>query len=78
MKVNEMIVGFILMVGISVAALAQTVINYEDGSTYTLSGKEEVYVSSQPLWKQRTLNNGNLIQIKRKARGRAGTTYRPL
>jgi hypothetical protein len=26
---------------------AQTVINYEDGSTYTLNGREEIYISSK-------------------------------
>lgn len=65
MKLNEMIVGLFVVCFMSVAAVAETVINYDDGSTYTLSGKEEIYVSSQPLWKQRTLNNGNLIQIKK-------------
>ena len=65
-SVNEMVIGFGLAVFFSLVAMSaygETVINYDDGSTYTLSGKEEIYVSSQPLWEHRTLNNGNLVQI---------------
>lgn len=61
-SVSAMLMSFLVVFCWSDYATSETVINYDDGSTYTLSGKEEIYVSSQPLWKQRTLNNGNLVQ----------------
>lgn len=47
---------------------ASTVITYDDGSTYTLSGRQEVYVSepSNEMFKRREYKNGNqyfVVQI---------------
>ena len=41
---------------------AQTVINYEDGSTYTLSDDEQIYIAvgSSALHKRQDYNNGNV------------------
>ena len=44
---------------ISVSAFGQTVINFEDGSTYTLSDGEEIYVSTEnsALFKRQIMRN---------------------
>ena len=55
----------LLIVMMSSIALADTVITYDDDSTYTLLENEEIYVSSGDLWKKTTLNNGKTIQIKK-------------
>lgn len=41
---------------------AQTVINYEDGSTYTLADDEQIYIAagSSPLHKKKDYSNGNV------------------
>lgn len=43
-------------------ASAQTVINYEDGSTYTLAGDEQIYIAagSSALHKKKDYSNGNV------------------
>ena len=48
-----------LSVLFSLGASAQTVINYEDGSTYTLSDGEEIYVSTEnsALFKRQVMRN---------------------
>ena len=40
---------------LSFAAAAQTVIMYDDGSTYTVAPNEDVYVSSAPLYRSVTI-----------------------
>ena len=55
----------LLIAMMSSAAFAATVINYDDGSTYTLAEGEEIYVSSGDLWKKSTLNSGKTIQLKK-------------
>ncbi len=49
----------------SLGASAQTVINYEDGSTYTVGEGQDVYIGekSATLYTQRTYNNGNLYFV---------------
>lgn len=47
------LLSFILLF-IGASALADTVIMYEDGSTYTLKPSEEVYVASGDLYKRVT------------------------
>jgi hypothetical protein len=42
----------------SSAVLGQTVINYDDGSTYTLEEKENIFVSRQPVFSKKTYNTG--------------------
>ena len=42
----------------SSAVLGQTVINYDDGSTYTLEEKENIFVSKQPVFSKKTYNTG--------------------
>ena len=44
---------------ISVSAFGQTVINFEDGSTYTLSDGEQIYVSTEnsALFKRQIMRN---------------------
>lgn len=43
----------------SLGASAQTVINYEDGSTYTLEGAQEIYISTpnSALFKRQVMKN---------------------
>lgn len=66
--VNETIIGFGLTVLFSLVATfayGETVINYDDGSTYTLGVNEKIYVSSGDLWVKRNLNNGKTVQIQK-------------
>lgn len=58
----------VLFVFFSLSASAQTVINYEDGSTYTLSEGQDIYIGgeSATLYTQRTYNNGNLYFVAQK------------
>ena len=68
MKVSEMFVGLFVVCVLSVIAVmaqAATVINYDDGSTYTLAEGEHIYVSSADLWIKRNLNNGKTVQIQK-------------
>ena len=62
------IVLLVLFVFFSLGASAQTVINYEDGSTYTLGEGQDIYISgeSATLYTQRTYNNGNLYFVAQK------------
>jgi len=50
-----------LSVLFSLGASAQTVINYEDGSTYTLEDNEEIYISTpnSTLFKRKLYANKN-------------------
>lgn len=58
----------VLFVFFSLSASAQTVINYEDGSTYTLSEGQDIYIGgeSATLYTQRTYSNGNLYFVAQK------------
>ena len=56
-----------LVLGASQAS-AETVISYDDGSTYTLEGEQEIFISTPgaPLFTQRAYANGNLYFIAQK------------
>ena len=54
----------ILIALFSVSAIAETVINYDDGSTLTLTEGENVYVVKGKLYQQRSYQNGKTIQFK--------------
>ena len=61
-KVNEMVLGFaavFLFSLVSIGAKAETVINYDDGSTYTLEENQEIYIStpSSSLFKRQLMGN---------------------
>lgn len=49
---------------VSFGATAQTVINYDDGSTLTLTEGEMIHVTKGKLYQQRTYNSGRTIQFK--------------
>ena len=51
----------VLLAIVSAGVAAETVINYDDGSTYTLTEGQEIYISSQTLFKRRILNNKDTI-----------------
>jgi hypothetical protein len=53
---------FLLM--IPFLAQAETVINYDDGSTLTLEEGEKIHVTKGKLYQQRTYSNGKTIQFK--------------
>lgn len=55
----------LLIVMMSSIALADTVITYDDGSTYTPLEGEKIYVSPSDLWQKSTLNSGKLVQLKK-------------
>lgn len=46
------------------SAIAETVINYDDGSTLTLTEDEKVMVSKDTLYRKQTYSNGKTIQFK--------------
>tara|TARA_B100002019_G_C21268961_1_gene601035 strand:- start:202 stop:597 length:396 start_codon:yes stop_codon:yes gene_type:complete len=41
-------------------AVSETVINYDDGSTYTLSEGEKIYVSTTKVFDKRNYSNGSV------------------
>ena len=47
----------------SMSVYSQTVINYEDGSTYTLKDGQDIYISNQKstLFKRRIMKNKDTI-----------------
>ena len=49
-----------LLAAVSTSVAAETVINYDDGSTYTLAEKEKIYISTSKLFTQKNYNNGNV------------------
>ncbi len=49
---------------VSFGATAQTVINYDDGSTLTLVEGEMIHVTKGKLYQQRTFNSGRTFQFK--------------
>ena len=55
---------FFLMMIVPTALLAETVINYDDGSTLTLTDGEAVYVQKGKVYQQRSYQNGKTIQFK--------------
>ena len=55
---------FFLMLIVPTALRAETVINYDDGSTLTLTDGEEVYVQKGKVYQQRSYQNGRTIQFK--------------
>lgn len=51
------IIAGLALLGFAAGISAETVINYDDGSTYTLTEGQEIYISGQTLFKRRILNN---------------------
>ena len=47
----------VLLAIVSAGVAAETVINYDDGSTYTLTEGEEIFISKGTLFKRRIMNN---------------------
>ena len=50
-----------LLAIVSTTVAAETVISYDDGSTYTLTDGQEIYISAQTLFNRRILNNKDTI-----------------
>lgn len=46
------------------SAIAETVINYDDGSTLTLTEDEQIMVTKGKLYRKQTYSNGKTIQFK--------------
>lgn len=60
---NEMFIGLALTVFltmVSLSAYGDTVINYDDGSTYTLAEQEKIYITRGKLFTQKNYSNGNV------------------
>ena len=53
-----------LLAIVSTGVAAETVINYDDGSTLTLTEGEKIMVTKGKLYQQRTYNSGKTIQFK--------------
>ena len=61
-SVNEMVLGFAAVLFaslVTIVAKAETVINYDDGSTYTLEANQEIYISTpnSALFKRQLMGN---------------------
>ena len=59
-NVSEMLIGLFVVFCWSAYALSDTVINYDDGSTYTVPAGESVYVTGQKLFKKKQWANGGV------------------
>jgi len=53
-----------LLAIVSTSVAAETVINYDDGSTLTLTEGEQIMVTKGKLYKKQTYNSGKTIQFK--------------
>ena len=53
-----------LLAIVSTGVAADTVINYDDGSTLTLTEGEKIMVTKGKLFRQQTYNSGKTIQFK--------------
>ena len=53
------LLALIALTSFTSAAMGVTVVNYDDGSTYTLKDGQEIYISNQnsPLFKRRVMKN---------------------
>ena len=69
-----------LMLMFPFAVPAATVINYDDGSTYTLENNERIYVEPHKLFKKKQWSNGGMVfSVANKLEERlCGTTTRRL
>ena len=53
---KKLLAGLALL-GFTAGISAETVVNYDDGSTYTLADGEEIFISKDTLFKRRIMNN---------------------
>ena len=56
---------------------ADTVINYDDGSTYTLGEREKIYVSTGKVFDKKNYKNGNVFFTNRAEHGRRDYVAQP-
>ena len=56
---------------------ADTVINYDDGSTYTLGEREKIYVSTGKVFDKKNYKNGNVYFTNRVEHGRRDYVAQP-
>lgn len=59
-SVSAMLISFLAVFCWSNYATSETVINYDDGSTYTVPEAESVYVTKQKLFKKKEWGNGGV------------------
>ena len=57
---KKLLAGLALL-GFTAGISAETVVNYDDGSTYTLTDGEEVFISKNTLFKRKIMNNKDTI-----------------
>ena len=60
---KKLLAGLALF-GFAAGISAETVINYDDGSTYTLGEREKIYISTSELFSKNSYNNGNIYFIR--------------
>ena len=60
------VMGFL---SFNMSLYADTVINYDDGSTYTLGEREKIYISTSRLFSKKNYNNGNVYFTNRAEHG---------
>ena len=53
-----------LLALVPLCVVAETVINYDDGSTLTLEADEQIMVTKGKLYQQRIYNSGRTVQFK--------------
>ena len=54
---------------VSFSVSAQTVITYDDGSTYTLGEREKIYISTGKVFDKKNYKNGNVFFTNRVEHG---------
>ncbi len=50
---------------VSFGVSAETVITYDDGSTYTVGEREKIYISTAKVYDKKTYKNGNVFFTNR-------------
>ena len=68
------VMGFL---SFNMSLYADTVINYDDGSTYTLGEREKIYVSTGKLFDKKNYSNGNVYFTKRAEHARRDYVAQP-
>ena len=62
---------------VSTGVSAQTVITYDDGSTYTVGEREKIYISTAKVYDKKTYKNGNVFFTNRVEHGNRDYVAQP-
>lgn len=79
MKLKETDMKYLLLALtlVSTGVSAQTVITYDDGSTYTVGEREKIYISTAKVYDKKTYKNGNVFFTNRVEHGNRDYVAQP-